>query len=113
MNSEQDYLQNITVNMSDSDVQDSIRSTFGSSWECLNDLEVWTHYDKPYSYREQLALDQEVSTMIQNQQQGLSGSSPTPLLSSLESTPVLTESPEDSPASADNSYSAVMCNGWR
>ena len=100
MNSEQDYLQKITINMSDMDVQDVVRSTFGPSWECLNDLEVWTHYDKAYSYRKRLALDQQVSTMIQNQQQGISASSSTLLLSSLESTPVLTESPEDSPASA-------------
>lgn len=87
-----EYLDQITVDMTDSDVQDIVRTAFGASWNGLNELEVWTHYDNALSYREKMSSDRELSCMIRIQQ-SLQVPAPAQPFSSLDSTPAVMDSP--------------------
>jgi hypothetical protein len=60
------YLHNITVDMTEDNVKDIVHTAFGSSWEYMNELKIWTHYDNALLYCEKMSFD-KLSTMIQKQ----------------------------------------------
>jgi hypothetical protein len=91
------YLDRITIELSDNQVKDIVQEAFGTSWGTLNELQVWTHYDNAFSRREQLSFDRQLSNWPKPRQAYLPPNQ-SPRSSSMRSTPSVASSPASSPA---------------
>lgn len=89
MSQEYKYLDSITLDMTDDDVQEVVRKAFGPLWNDFNDVQVWTHYETALTRRDDLSLDSQLFSLCKRQDATPHPTNADSIVSSLHTTPSL------------------------